>query len=111
MHADGKSTDGLHRYSFDVIPLAGCPGRHFPAQSSALLKLITHAAVNVPARAVAQAVASKAGLMLNNPQALDSRPISLQFEQIPAGRAMQLIADIDGRKAVFEGMQVRFKPK
>ena len=111
LHADGKSADGLHRYSFDVIPLAGCPGRRFPAQSGALLKLITHAAINMPAREVAQAVASKAGLVLSNPQALDSRPISLNFEQIPAGRALQLIADIDGRKAVFEGLHVRFEPK
>ena len=111
LHADGKSADGARRYSFDVIPLAGCPGRMFPAQSGALLKLITHAAVNIPARAVAQAVAAKAGLVLSNPQALDSRLISLNFEQIPAGRAMQLIADIDGRKTVFDGIRVRFEPK
>ena len=111
LHADGKSADGLHLYSFDVIALAGCPGRMLPARSSALLKLMTHAAANVPARAVAQAVAAKAGLVLSNPQALDGRPISVNFEQIPAGRAMQLIADIDGRKAVFEGINVRFEPR
>ena len=48
-------------------------------------------------------MASKAGLELANPEALDNRLVTLNFEQIPAERTLRLVADIDGKKAVFNG--------
>jgi beta-lactamase regulating signal transducer with metallopeptidase domain len=63
------------------------------------------------ARAVAESVAAKAGLVLVNPEALDNRPVTLNFEQVPATSALQLIADIDGLRAVFHDKRVHFAPK
>jgi beta-lactamase regulating signal transducer with metallopeptidase domain len=108
LHGEGKTPDGARRYTFDVIPLAGCPDRSSPGQSAAVLTLVSQVAANLPARVVAVSVASKAGLILVNPELLDRRPISLDFEQVPAERAMQLIAGIDGKKAYFDGVRVRF---
>ena len=111
LHAEGKGSDGIHRYAIDVTPRAGCPVRTAAADAGARLHLLSQAAKNKPARAVAVAVAAKAGLTLVNPEALDTRLVTLNFEQIPAERAMQLVADIDGKKAVFEGIRVHFEPK
>lgn len=111
LHAEGQGDDGIHRYTVDVTPQAGCPARTTSSDTSARLRLVSQTAKNEPARAVAISVASKAGLTLINPQSLDSRLITLNFAQIPAERAMQLIADIDGMKAVLEGSQVHFEPK
>lgn len=111
LHAEGRGEDGKHRYAVDVTPLAGCPARAAAADTGARLRLISHDAKNEPARAVAVSLASQAGLTLINPELLDNRPVTLNFEQIPAERAMQLIADIDGMKAVFEGSRVHFEAK
>jgi type II secretory pathway component HofQ len=67
--------------------------------------------MNQAERAVTTSVASKTELTLINPELLDNRLVTLNFEQIPAERAMQLIADIDGMKAVLEGDRVRFESK
>ena len=111
LHADGMGKDGKHRYAIDVTPLAGCPARTQAADTGARLKLISQSVKNEPVRAVAKMVATKAGLVLINPELLDERPVTLNFEQITAERAMQLLADIDGMKAVFGGSQVHFEPK
>ena len=57
------------------------------------------------------ALAAKSGFVLINPQVLDMRPVTLNFEQMPAVQAMQLVAEIDGFHAVFHDKQVRFEPK
>lgn len=111
LHVAGKGKDDKQRYAFDVTPLAGCPARTPTAETSARLLMINQNAKDQPARAVAESMASKAGLELANPEALDNRLITLNFEQIPAERALQLVADIDGKKAVFDGKQVRFENK
>lgn len=111
LRAEGKGDDGIHQYAIDVTPLAGCPARVGSADSGARLPLVSQVAKNESARAVAVSVAAKAGLTLVNPESLDSRLVTLNFEQIPAERAMYLIADIDGKKAVFDGKHVQFVPK
>lgn len=66
---------------------------------------------NEPVCTVAKVVAAKSGLVLINPELLDERPVTLNFEQITAERTMQLLADIDGMKAVFETGRVHFELK
>jgi len=63
------------------------------------------------AREMAAAVAAKAGLVLVNPEALDNRAVSLNFEKMQATAAMQLIADIDSMRAVFHDKRARFETK
>jgi beta-lactamase regulating signal transducer with metallopeptidase domain len=111
LHAEGEGNDGRHRYAVDVTPLIGCPARTATTDIGARLHLVSQAAKNEPAHALALTVAAKAGLTLVNPELLDNRAVTLNFEQIPAERAMQLIADIDGMKAVFEGSRVHFELK
>jgi beta-lactamase regulating signal transducer with metallopeptidase domain len=111
LHAEGKGVDGKHRYAVDVTPLAGCPARTAMAHTGARLSLVSESVQNESARAVAVSVAAKAGLALVNPESLDERLVTLNFDQVPAERAMQLIADIDGRKAVIDGSRVHFEPK
>jgi beta-lactamase regulating signal transducer with metallopeptidase domain len=111
LHTAGKGEDGKQRYAFDVTPLAGCPARTATAATSARLFMINQNVKNQPARTVAESMASKAGLELINPEALDNRPVTLNFEQIPAERALQLVANIDGKKATFDDKQVRFENK
>jgi len=110
-HVAGQGSDGKHQYAVDVTPLAGCPARTATTATSARLLMINQNVKDQPARAVAESMASKTGLELANPEALDNRPVTLNFEQIPAGRALQLVADIDGKKAVFDGNKVRFEDK
>lgn len=110
-HAEGRGEDGKHGYAIDVTPLAGCPARAATADTGARLHLVNQRVRNESARAVAVSVALSTGLTLVNPEALDNRLVTLNFEQMPAERAMQLIADIDGMKAVFEGDRVHFEPK
>jgi hypothetical protein len=56
-------------------------------------------------------VATKAGFILENADALSERPVSFKFDQISPVSALQLLADIDGKRAVFNGRRVRFDPK
>lgn len=111
LHAEGHGDDGEHRYAIDITPRAGCPARTAEVGTGARLRLISQVAKNESVRTVAVAVAAKAGLLLVNPGMLDNRPVTLKFDQIPAERAMQLIADIDGMRAVFDDRRVRFEPK
>ncbi|TPG08630.1 peptidase M56 [Rhodanobacter glycinis] len=112
VHAEGRGEDGKHGYAVDITSLAGCPARTATtADTGARLRLISQAVRNESARAVAVSVALGAGLTLVNPEALDNRLVTLNFDKIPAERAMQLIADVDGAKAVFDGNRVHFEPK
>lgn len=63
------------------------------------------------ARATAIAIAGRAGLTLDNPEALDENTVGLGFDRVEAHAAIRLIADIDGRKASFDGTTVHFSPK
>ena len=72
---------------------------------------VSQQATNLGARAAAEALAAKAGFVLVNPQALDNRAVSFNFEEMPATAAMQLIADIDGMRAVFDDKRVHFERK
>ena len=55
-------------------------------------------------------MATKAGYVIANPEALDEQSITFNFEQMPVEKALTLIAKIDGKDAVFHGKQVRFGP-
>lgn len=111
VHAEGNAVDGKRGYAIDVTPLAGCPARTASTDTGARLRLVSQAVRDESARAVAVSVALSSGLVLVNPEALDNRLVTLNFDKITAERAMQLIADIDGLKAVFDGNRVRFEPK
>lgn len=111
LHAAGNGLDGKQRYAIELTPRAGCPARTVAAESAARSYQVSEKVKNTPARAVAITVAARAGLTLVNPEMLDERLITLDFDHIPAERAMQLIADIDGRKATVEGSRVRFELK
>lgn len=109
--AQFDDTNGEHYYVIDVIPVAGCPARVDESGAAERLTMITQAVTNQPVRTVVESMARSAGLDITNPQDLTIRPVTLNFEQIPAGRALQLVADIDGKQAVFQGKHVRFDNK
>jgi hypothetical protein len=111
LHTEGNGDDDRRAYSVDITPLAGCPARTATTDTGARLHLVSQAVRNESARAVAVSVALSAGLTLVNPQALDERLVTFNFDRIPAERAMQLIADVDGAQAIFDGNRVSFKPK
>lgn len=58
-----------------------------------------------------RATAAKAGWTLVNPDALGNAPVTLSFNDMSAGTAMQRVADLAGVKLVLEGKQVRFENK
>jgi len=111
VHTYIEGQDGKNRYAFDVTPLAGCPARTATTETASRLMLNNEYVKDQPARATAESIASKAGLTLVNPEALDNRLVTLNFEQIPAELALQLIADVGGKMAVFDGNRVHFEPK
>ena len=92
-----------------LTPRLGCDSKLLSASWHPVN--VDQQATNRSARVVAQSVAAAAGFVLVNPQALDTRPVTLNFEQMPATSALQLIADIDGLRAVFDEKRVRFEPK
>lgn len=59
---------------------------------------------------MAEAIAAQAGLVLVNPEALDERAIALDFQEVPAAAALQMVARTDGVRAVFDGARARFEP-
>ena len=60
---------------------------------------------------LAEPMPSKPGFVLVNPEAIDQRRVTLDFQQVPAMSAMQLVADQDGLRVVFDGRRVRFESK
>ncbi|MEW9573747.1 M56 family metallopeptidase [Rhodanobacter sp. Si-c] len=107
-HVTDKGPDGVHDYTIEVTPLAGCPARVAAEASPAR---VTEHAKNASVRVVAEALAATAGWTLVNPDALGNGSVTLSFKDMPAGTAMQRLADLAGMKPVFEGKQVRFEPK
>lgn len=94
---------------FDLTPVPGCGAdalASIPEQVP-----IDLAARATPVREAAQALATKAGFSLVNAGALSERPASFKFDQMSPVSALQLLAEIDGKRAVFNGRSVRFDPK
>jgi hypothetical protein len=108
LHAEGTGVDGIHAYAIDVTPQAGCPARVIAEASP--VKITEHV-TNGTTRAVAESIAAKAGWTLVNPDALGHAPVRLSFNDMPAGTALQRVADLAGMKLVLDGKQVRFTPK
>lgn len=108
---DGKHHEKLQDNTIKIIvtPAAGCAG--WTPHEALHPSTISQQGKNRSARRLAEAVAAKAGFVLVNPDALDNRPVTLNFEQMPATATMQLIADIDGKRAVFDDRRVRFETK
>jgi beta-lactamase regulating signal transducer with metallopeptidase domain len=109
--AEFEDADGKHSYSIDVTPLAGCPARVVDSGAAARLTMIKQTVKNQPVRAVVESMAQRAGLEVTNLQDLSTRLVTLEFDQIPAERALRLMANIDGKQAIFHGKQVRFDAK
>lgn len=108
LHAAGSGVDGKHAYAIDVTPQAGCPAR--VAAEASPVKVTEHV-TNGTARAVAESIAAKAGWTLVNPDALGNAPVTLSFDDMPAGTALQRVADLVGMKPELDGKRVRFAPK
>ena len=108
LHAKGPGVDGKHAYVVDVTPQAGCPARVLAEASP--VKVTEHI-VNGTARAAAESIAAKAGWTLVNPAALGNAPVTLSFNDMPAGTALQRVADLAGMKLVLDGKQARFDHK
>lgn len=72
---------------------------------------VTEHIVNGTARVVAESIAAKARWTLVNPAALGNASVTLSFNGMPAGTAMQRVADLAGMKLVLDGKQVRFENK
>ncbi|HEX5306127.1 MAG TPA: M56 family metallopeptidase [Dyella sp.] len=99
--------DGTVR--FDLTPVPGCGAdalASIPEQVP-----IELAAQATPVREAAQALATKAGFTLVNADALSERATSFKFDKMSPVSAMQLLADVDGKRAVFNGRSVHFEPK
>lgn len=108
LHAAGNGVDGKHAYAIDVTPQSGCPARVLAEASP--IKVTEHVR-NGTARAVAESIAAKAGWTLVNPDALGNAPVTLSFNDMPAGTALQQVARLAGMKPVLNGRQVRFEHK
>jgi hypothetical protein len=108
LHAKGTGADGKHAYAVDVTPQAGCPARVLAEASPAK---VTEHITNGTARAAAESIAAKAGWTLVNPDALGNAPVTLSFNDMSAGTALQRVADLAGMKLVLDGEQVRFENK
>ncbi|BFI96902.1 MAG: hypothetical protein RSP_24120 [Rhodanobacter sp.] len=108
VRAAGKGKDGVHDYAIEVTPLLGCPARMDAGTSPAK---VTEHARHASVRVVAEALAATTGWTLVNPDALGNASARLSFNDMPAGVAMQRLADLADMKPVFEGKQVRFEPK
>ena len=108
LHAAGPGVDGKHAYAIDITPQAGCPAR-VVAEASPVQ--VTEHIVNGTARAAAESIAAKAGWTLANPAALGVASVTLSFNDMPAGTALQQVADLAGMKLVLDGKLVRFENK
>lgn len=110
LHASGTMPGGAERYAIDITPQPGCPAAAVSAAAGSQAP-ITMRVQGVAARQVVGWIATTAALVLVNPDAVDQRQVTLDFQQVPAASAMQMVADQDGLRAVFDGQRVRFEPK
>lgn len=105
--ASGKVPGSDVQYTLRVTPRLGCPASATIAAGGA--RLVTMKVKGAAARKVAEAIASQAKLVLVNPETLDERAIALEFQQMPAAAALQMVARTDGARAVFDGSRARFE--
>lgn len=109
LHANGKGVDGKQAYVIDITPQAGCPAQVL-AEASPVR--VTEHITNGTTRAAAESIAKKAGWTLVNPDALGQGSVTLSFNDMPAGTALQRVADLAGVKVELEGKKrVHFAPK
>lgn len=96
-------------YELELTPRMGCPARATAGKGEHMP--VTVQVKQGTVRAAAESIARQADLTLVNPQALGTGPASLQFREVPADRALQLMADLAGANAVVDGRRVRFEAK
>ncbi|UGB38970.1 M56 family metallopeptidase [Frateuria soli] len=96
------------QYTLRVTPRLGCPASATAAAVGE--RAITMKVRGTAAREVAEAIAAQAGLVLVNPEVFDERAIALDFQEVPAAAALQMVARTDGVRAVFDGARARFEP-
>ncbi len=65
---------------------------------------------NVSVRDAATKVATAAGFVLDNPEALSTRAVTFKFKDMDGRKALKLLAQVDGKQAVFNGNHVRIQP-
>jgi beta-lactamase regulating signal transducer with metallopeptidase domain len=98
-HGEGEAAARARRVVLDVTPVQGCPARD----------KVSTKMHDKSVREAAKTVAKTAGLTLDNAQALSMRAVSLHFKDMAPMKAIQLLAQIDGKRAVFDGRHVRFE--
>ena len=108
LHVAGTAPDGKRGYAIDLTPHVGCPAR--VAAEASPVKVTEHLR-NASIRTAAASVAAQAGWTLVNPDALGTGVATLSFNRMPAGTAMQRLADLAGMQMVLDGKMVRFDPK
>lgn len=107
LHAAGKTGDG-HAYVIDLTPQLGCPSR---AIAEASPVKVTEHITGGTVRAAADSIAKKAGWTLVNPDVLGNGAVTLSFNEMPAGTALQRVAQMAGVTMQIDGKRVRFEAK
>ncbi|SEJ30946.1 M56 family metallopeptidase [Frateuria terrea] len=110
LRVSGKLPGAGRQYALEITPRPGCPASATAAKG-AVDAPITMKVQGTAARQVAGWIATTAGFVLVNPQAIDQRQVTLDFQQVPATSAMQMVANVDGLRAVFDSRRVRFEPR
>ncbi|WP_161782347.1 M56 family metallopeptidase [Oleiagrimonas soli] len=95
----GDAAAAERRVRLDVTPIRGCPARN----------TVSTKMRDKSVRDAAETIAATAGLILDNPQALSVREVSFHFKDMDPVKAMHLLAQVDGKRAVFDGKHVRFE--
>jgi beta-lactamase regulating signal transducer with metallopeptidase domain len=109
LHASGTVPGGNERYTLEITPRSGCPASATTSATGPDAP-ITMKVQGSAARQVVGGIATQAGLVPDNPEAVDERGVALRFQAVPAVSAMQMVAAADGMRAVFDGRHVRFEP-
>jgi hypothetical protein len=110
LRTSGRMPDGDEQYLLEITPQLGCPASATAAGNAGDAP-ITMQVRNTAARQVVGWIATTAGFVLVNPEAIDQREVTLNFKEVPASSAMQMVAGADGMRAIFDGPRVRFEPK
>ena len=106
MGKDGRSID--HTLKLELTTWPGCVK---PAEDAASGDVRFHFAIS-SARDVAQSIAQRAGLTIENPESLNNvQPVEGNFEGAPAPEALRLVGNLGGMTPVFDGKRVRFQAK
>ncbi|MBB3225944.1 beta-lactamase regulating signal transducer with metallopeptidase domain [Luteibacter sp. Sphag1AF] len=90
-----------------ITPQKGCPA----AEATKTANLVSQVVDKGSARGAAMSVAMNSGFVLDNPEVLDEQPVGFGFAHLDARKALELIADIDGRTVSFSGNHARFRVK